>query len=165
MSPIETLWALTPIVIVLAGLLAFIRKRSKTADFAESRASKEALPGWVKNVESLNFVALFSLLTIFTFKTFEVLDGPYRSANWASGAAAVYLVLGIVGITIPISFIGANVLSWAVPALRNANQRAFRGHRVSFTSANAGLAQFASVSVPLGVVALCIAAITPWVHR
>jgi len=116
----------------------------------------------VRLAELLSLAIFCLVLAFVSFKLFELLLGPSRAAATQTGASAIYLMIGIGGIILPLGFLSANLLSWTIPALRHANERAFRGHQVSFTSANVGLIKFAYVSVPVGIVALFIAAIEPW---
>ncbi|MBA2934916.1 hypothetical protein HZF05_12490 [Sphingomonas sp. CGMCC 1.13654] len=162
MSITETVWAVAPLVMVLAALLAFSNRRRRTADYAEARAAKTELSPWVRWTELLSAIVSCLVLGKISFGIFELFIGPSRTSAAQSGASAVYAVIGIGGIVLPLGFLAANFLSWAVPALRRENEKAFRGHRISFTSANTGLIKAAYVSVPVGILALSIAAIEPW---
>ena len=62
----------------------------------------------------------------------------------------------------PVGALMANLMSWLWPPLRQANEAAMQGTQVSFTTANYGLVQFAIVSVPVGLLAVAVAAFAPW---
>ncbi len=162
MSVTETVWAFAPLVAALIALLTFSRNRRQTADYAESKAVKAELPGWVKLTELLSMVVFCAALAVATFKIFGLFRGFSRSADTLTNASAVYVVFGIGSLVLPLGLLAANLFSWIVPTLRQANERAFRGHQVSFEIANSGLIKFACISVPFGAVALCLAAIEPW---
>ena len=150
-----------PLSAVLVGMNFFMKGRRKTKDYAESAASKASLPWWVKNIELLVAIAAAYILATATFKLYAFLLGssPFKTL---SGPSAVYVVMGIGSIILPAALLVANAFSWAFPVLRRANERAFRGHQVSFGTANLGLIKFAMVSVPIGVIALWAAAVQPW---
>jgi len=158
----ETVWAVAPLVVLLVALLAFSNRRKRTADYAESRAAKSELASWVKWVEFLSAVVVCLILGKIALGIFEILSSPSPASSTQTGASAIYVVIGIGSIVLPLGLLAANLLSWSVPTLRRENERAFRGHRVSFTSANTGLIKAACVSVPAGILAFYIAAIEPW---
>lgn len=162
MPIIETIWAAAPLVVLLAALLAFSNRRKRTADYAEARAAKAELAPWVRWAELFSAVVSCFVLGKIVFGIFEILIAPSQTSETQTGASAIYVAIGIGSIVLPLGLLAANLLSWAVPALRRENERAFRGHRVSFTSANTGLIKAACVSVPVGVLACYIAAIEPW---
>lgn len=116
----------------------------------------------MKLTEQVSALLFCLVLAKITFKIFELSCWPSRAVGPFKGAAAVYLVIGVGGIVLPLGLLAANLLSWAVPALRRANEKAFQDHKVSFTSANIGLIKCACASGAFGMVALYIAAIEPW---
>jgi hypothetical protein len=152
---------MVPLLAALGGLIFWWRKRRRTTDYVESRAVKARLPWWVKNIESLVAFVCGWLLAMATVKIYSLLLRPPRSPASLVGAPAVYEVLGIGFVIVPMALLCANAVSWIVPGLRNANRQAFRGTYVSFTTANSGLIKGASFSVPLGLVMLYIAANLP----
>lgn len=142
---------------VLGG---FMRLRRRTTDYAEARVAKANLPWWVKNIEILMMLAFGYLWAMAGFRVFALLTPkPFASLV---GATAVYVVIGLGFIVVPLAMLCANGTSWIIPFLRNANLRAFRGTQVSFKSANEGLIKFAALSLPFGTVTLLIASIEPW---
>jgi len=159
----QTEWAIGLLVVPLVALIWFMRRRRRTVDYAESRTVKTRLPWWVKNVETLLLLAFGYLWTVAGFGLYALFCGN-RSAAHAPlvGASAVYVVVGLGFILLPLAMLSANAASWTIPILRKANQQAFSGTQVSFKSANIGLIRFALVSVPFGLAALLIAAIEPW---
>lgn len=125
------------------------------------KAVRKTLPWSVKIIELLIFVYVAYTLILAIMKIFQFLGGA-QPADIASGPTTIYLAFGIGCIALPLAFICANFVSWSVPFLRTTNQNAFRGHQVSFKSANLDLVKFAYVSVPVGALALYIAVIEPW---
>ena len=163
MPAAQTVWIIGLIVPPLLVLFGLMRMRRRTVDYAESIAVKTRLPWWVKNIETLLVLAFGYLWATASFKFYVLLRGgnPAEQAPLV-GAAAVYVVLGLGFIILPMAMLSANAASWIIPFLRNANREAFRGTHVSFKSANFGLIKFTSVSVPFGMATLLIAAIEPW---
>lgn len=163
MAAAEAAWTTGLIVLPLVALLAFLRRRMRTVDYAESRAVKANLPWWVKNIEVLVMFAFGYLFAKAGFRLFVLLTRGRTAAGVPfAGAEAVYVVLGLAFIILPTAMLCANATSWLTPFLRRANDEAFRGTHASFKSSNAGLLGFAAVSVPFGTAALLIAAIEPW---
>jgi len=159
MSFAQTAWVLVLLTLPLVALLLFSRKRRSTVEYADMRVAKAALPWWVKKFETLLVIAFSYLWATAIFEIFKLLGGVRAPLV---GASAVYVVLGIGFMVLPIAMLCANAASWVIPFLRSANQQSFRGTHVSFGSANAGLIKFAAVSVPFGAVALAVAALAPW---
>ena len=91
MSPTETVYAFAPLLLALAILFAFKRKRRQTADYTESVAVKVALPAWVKNVEFLIFVMFLAMITMGTFDIFVLLLGhSYVSGSLKGHLRSIY---------------------------------------------------------------------------
>jgi MYXO-CTERM domain-containing protein len=163
MPSAQAAWITGLLALPLVVLLAFMRRRRRTIDYAESKAVKVALPWWVKSAETLLMLAFGYLWATAGFKLYVRVRGSRSGVDAPpAGAAAVYVVLGLGFIIIPLAMLSANAASGIIPFLRNANEQAFRGTRVSFRSANAGLIRFASVSVLFGIATLLVAAIEPW---
>jgi hypothetical protein len=163
MPAAQAAWVTGLFVLPLVALLAFMRRRRQTVDYAESRAAKARLPWWVKNVETLMMLAFGYAWGVLAYKFYVLLRGS-RSTVGAppAGAPAIYVGLGMMFILLPMAMLSANAISWTVPLLRNVNQAAFRGTHQSFKSANNGLIKFAWFSVPFGMAAILVAAIEPW---
>jgi uncharacterized membrane protein YidH (DUF202 family) len=123
------------------------------------RGVKQHLSSSVRAIEKLTLYALAFLTGGFAFRTFaQFHKGPVTAAT------AVYTVMGVFLVAIPVGALGANAISWVVPPLRRANQAAMSGSQVSFTSANRGLLLFAAASIPAGLLMLAVAALEPWAH-
>ncbi|MFM5916634.1 MAG: hypothetical protein ACKOOL_03765 [Novosphingobium sp.] len=163
MPIMEALWITGVLALPLVVLAVIMRRRSRTADYIEGRAVRADLPWWVRNCETLMILAFGHLWGAVSFKLFHFFQESSLGANGPSrGATAVYVGMGIIFIVVPMAMLSSNVASWCIPFLRAANQEAFRGTHVSFKSANAGLAKFASISVSFGLLLLLAAAIEPW---
>ena len=155
----HALWIFVPFVTAIGALLLFARKRQRTADYADGKAFKAALPWWVGTVERL--VALATLFAVGAWKVCVLLAGaPPQGPITSPGP--VYVIVGIGAIILPLSLLCANVVTWLVPPLRDANQRAFRGNGVSFRSLNEALIKGAFVSALAGLILIGIAIIKPW---
>jgi hypothetical protein len=161
-SPVETLWSVALLAATLVALLVFRRKRRATVDYAESKAVKERLPAWVKTVELLMLAVFLALLLIIAFALLDRLEAIFHASIGLAGASAIYTIFGLAFIVLPLGLLCTNALSWLVPFLRDANQRAFQGTHVSFATANRGLLKLACVSTPLGILVIAIAAFAPW---
>lgn len=162
MSPAETVWSIALAAATLVALLVFRRKRSTTADYAEGRTVKRALPAWVKAVELLVLAVFLTLLLMVAFVLLDRLDGLFHTSIGLAGASVIYEMFGLGFIVIPLGLLCTNAFSWLVPGMRNANQRAFQGTHVSFATANRGLVRLTCVSAPLGIFVIGIAAFAPW---
>ena len=161
MPVVEVFWIFLPLVAAIVALYLFARKRQKTVDYAEGQAFKAALPSWVGTIERLVALAWGSLFAVCAWKICVSLGGRPPPGP-ISSPGPIYIILGIGAIILPLAFLCANVVSWIVPPLRNANQRAFRGKGLSFKTMNQGLIRFASVSALAGFVLIGIAATKPW---
>ena len=162
MSVADFLWIILPVAAALAALLLFARKRRRTSDYAEGQAFRAALPWWVGTIERVVALACAFLFAVGTWKIYLLLSGDTPSPGPISQPGPVYVVLGIGLIILPLALLCANVVSWVVPPLRSANQRAFRGSGLSFRRLNLGLMKASLVFVSAGLVLLVIAASKPW---
>jgi len=162
MSFADTVWIVAPLIPVLAGLLFFMKKRQKTVDYAEGQAFKVALPWWVSTIERLVVAALLTLFAVIASKIYFSVSADSPSPAPISSPGPVYVILGGVAIILPLTLLCANVVSWIVPPLRSANQRAFRSNGLSFKTMNVGLIRAALVSGLFGLALIGIAAIKPW---
>ena len=159
----QAAWGMGLLALPLVALFWFMRERRRTIDYAETKVFKASLPWWVKNIETLLMLTFGYLWATAGFRLFVLLKGSSVGVDRPLvGVAAVYVVIGLGFIVLPMAMLSANVTSWIVPFLRTANQEALQGTHVSFKSMNRGLIAFASASVPFGMVALLIAAIEPW---
>lgn len=161
MSLAEFVWIFAPLVTCGAALFFFARKRRTTIDFAQARAFKAAVPWWVGTVERLVALVCASLLAIGAWEICERLlglppPGPITSPR------AIYVLLGIGAIILPLALLCANLVSWIVRPLRSANQRALHGNGLSFGTLNLGLLKFALVCASVGLLLIGIAAVRPW---
>jgi len=163
MSRGEILWIVAPWGVLLVLLLVVTQYRQKTEDYADGQAFKAALPWWVGFVEQIVALAWGFAWAVSIWKLYSLLLGR-SPAGSSSVAEEVFVVLGIGLIIVPLALLCANAVSWVVPPLRHANQRAFRGTHVSFGSLNMGLIKGALVSLPVGIAALVVAAIQPWAN-
>lgn len=161
MSRAEIVWIVAPWGALLVLLLAFTQYRQKTEDYTEAQAFKTALAGWVGLIERIVALAWAFAWGVSIWKLYSLFLG-HSPAGDSSTAGKLFVVVGIGIIIVPLALLCANAVSWAIPPLRHANQRAFRGKNVSFGSLNLGLIKGALVSLPVGVAALIVAAIRPW---
>jgi hypothetical protein len=160
-SQLEVIWSFGALVILLLGLMTFKRLRRRTSDFHQSAKFKGQLPGWVRQFEFLTMSAsLFA--TFLAVSWLFIRFGEPSHGRSATGAAAVFLALGVGLISLPTALLSANLVSWLIPPVRAANERAMEGLQVSFWSVNRGLLQFAAVSVPLGIALLALEVVAPW---
>jgi hypothetical protein len=154
------LWLILPFA-PLVALLLFMRKRRRTVDYAEGQAFKAALPWWVGTIERFVVLGWGCLFSIAAWKIAVLVSGPPPPGPITS-PGPIYVVLGIGAIILPLAFLCANAVSWIVPPLRNANERAFRGKDLSFKTINQGLIKFGLVSALAGLALVGIAAAKPW---
>jgi hypothetical protein len=161
MSDTEALWTFVPLVGAIVALLLYARRRKRTADYAKGRAFKAALPSWVSSLELLVALGWASLFAIGAWKACVLFAGP-PSPGPITSPGPVFVIVGIGVIILPLALLCANVVSWIVPPLRDANLRAFRGNGVSFRSLNQGLIKGALVSAVAGLILIGIAVIRPW---
>lgn len=162
MSFAEIVWSFALLGLLLIALLLLVRLRRWTADYRESRTAKGRLPSWVRGVEMLAlyvFVLAIGGLVFVAFIRLNSLEGIGRRIV---GATAIYVTVGAALIASPLGALMANLVSWLLPPLRRANDAAMAGTHVSFASANRGLLQCATVSVPVGFIAVAVAAFAPW---
>jgi hypothetical protein len=162
MSASENGWSIGLLAGLLLAFYLFRRMRRPTKGFAEARAFKARLPGWVKQFEALLFCGLACATIIGVIATFFRLARLLHWGDVSVGPAAIYSSIGAVLIAVPVSALAANLVSWLLPPVRAANYRAMGGSRVSFRSQNWELLLFGLVSIPLGLVLLTVAAIAPW---
>ena len=160
----EGVWMFATLGALLGALLIFRRFRRRTASFAAARAAKSRLPSWVAAIEQLTWLALTILIGAGVFGAFLSVERATGVAGHLVGAAAVFAILGVGLIALPLAMLVANGISWLVPPLRAANLRAMAGTQISFRSANRGLLMAAFVTLPLGLVFLSVAALQPWSH-
>jgi hypothetical protein len=113
-------------------------------------------------IERVNWYALTLLFGVVVFRAFFFAHETARPGHRIEGADAIYAVIGIALITLPIAMITANLVSWVVPPLRRANLEAMSGLPVSLRKFNRGLLLFGAVTIPLGLMDLAIAALEPW---
>jgi hypothetical protein len=163
MSRTEALWIFAPWGLLVIFLLVFTAFRQKATDYAQAQAFKAGLPWWVGFVEQIVALAWGFVWAVSIWKLYSLLSGV-SMAPGSSTAEMVFVVLGIGLIIVPLALLCANIVCWAIPPLRKANQRAFRGKNVSFGSLNFGLIKGALISLPVGIAALIVAAINPWFH-
>ena len=164
MTNAEIAWQFGTLGLLLGGLLIFKRFRRRTRDFAEAQAVKGRLPAWVGLVERINWFALTILIGAGLFQIFAAIHGGASRSHRIEGSVAGLVVIGVGLIAVPFAMVISNWISWIVPPLRAANLRAMTGPQVSFGRANLGLVQFASVSIPVGLVLLWMAVAEPWRH-
>lgn len=163
MSASEIVWSFGLLGALLLALASFKRARRRTSDFRESAAFKERLPNWVKQFEAIAFCAFVCAGMIGVAWLFYRVAGVVHAGRRATtGAAGLYFAVGAGLISLPVSALAANLLSWLLPPVRAANAKAMAGSRVTFLSMNGGLLYFGTVSVPLGLVILFLAASAPW---
>jgi hypothetical protein len=161
-SAFEIIWSLGLLGALFAVLTAFKRIRRRTVDFRETAEFKERLPAWVKQFEAIALCVLFGGGSVGVAWLFYRVIGVGPRAT--VGAGGLYFAVGACLISIPMSALAANLLSWMLPPVRAANQKAMAGSRISFWSMNRGLLGFGAISVPLGMVILALAAWTPWIR-
>src|SRR5579864_5409617 len=125
-------WLILPLAAPLAALLLFMRKRQRTVDYAEVQAFKAALPWWVGTIERFVALGWGCLFSVGAWKIYVLVSGGPPPPGPIASPGPVYVVLGIGAIILPLALLCANVVSWIVPPLRNANERAFRGKGLSF---------------------------------
>ena len=162
MTNAEAIWSFAMLGTLLLGGVVFMRLRRRTRDFQEGRSFKGRLPAWVMMIERVNWYALTLLFGLVAFRAFLIAHETARPGHRIEGADAIYAVIGIALIILPIAMISANLISWVVPPLRRANLEAMSGLHVSFAQFNRGLLLFGAVSIPLGLIDLAIAALEPW---
>jgi len=163
MSGREDIWSFGLIGGLLAAFILFKRIRRRTADFHESAGFKARLPGWIRQVEAALLCAFVGAGAAGITLLFHSATGLLPFDPQAStGVAALYFSVGLVLISLPAAALAANLVSWLIPPVRSANERAMAGSKVSFSSTNRGLLYFAAVSVPLGLLILWTAAWAPW---
>ena len=163
MSTPEAIGSFGLLAALFLSLLVFRRARRHTNDFSQTAAFKERLPQWVKQFEAFVFCA-FMVASVIGVSWLALHFGfaTHGSPRSITGTVAIYFALGICLISLPIAALGANLLSWLVPPLRGANSQAMGGLQVTFWSMNRGLLYFAAIAVPIGVVFLALASVSPW---
>lgn len=156
------MWLALPFIAAIAALLLFMRRRQKTVDYAEGQAFKAALPWWVGSIERFVALAWLWLFAVGAWKICILVTGAPPPPGPLNSPGPVYVILGIGAIILPLALLCANVVSWIIPPLRNANQRAFRGKGLSFKTLNQGLLKFAFLSALAGAALIGVAAMRPW---
>ena len=163
MSGRESVWSFGLLALLVAAMTMIRRFRSPTIDFQHSAMVKARLPLWVKLFELLTLSAfavasMIGVMLLISRLSPELLPGTHAVA----GVSAVYFGVGTALIGIPFGALWANVVSWLTPPVRVANLAAMDGLSVSFWSANRGLLLFAAMSLPLGLLVMFIAKLSPW---
>ena len=162
MTALESLWSLGMLGALLLALWIFRRLRRRTRDYSQGQAFKGKLPTWVRKLEQSMWMTLLLLLGGASLTVFSAAHRALTPGRPVEGACAVFSVVGVGLIALPLAMLGANVVSWLLPPVRAANLRAMEGLSVSFGALNRGLILFACVSVPLGVLDLVAATLEPW---
>src|SRR5690242_1221396 len=103
MSFANTLWIFAPLIAVIAGLLLFMRKRQRTADYAEVQAFKAALPWWVGTIERFVALGWGTLFTILAYEIYFRVSGDSPSPAPISSPGPVFVILGIGAIILPLA--------------------------------------------------------------
>ena len=159
----EALWAMGLLVIAFLVLTAFRRLRRRTDDYRQSAVFKKRLPFWLGQFEMISFGLLMAAVVLIVAKAVFSLRARFGVAGGATtGAAAIYLVLGLMLIAVPVAMLAANGVSWLFPPARRANLKAMEGLSVSFWTLNRGLMLFAAATVPFGALLLVVSALEPW---
>jgi heme/copper-type cytochrome/quinol oxidase subunit 2 len=153
-------------LIARVGLSRWGAYRRRSGSGNQWQEFKSRLPTWVKQVE-LVFQIVF-LLTIFFGLVFGVSAlhvALHRNSAKPAGISEGLIVLSsLFGALVPAMLL-ANLLSWSIPAMRNANLVALEGlQNTSFSSANIGLMKLGAVLIPVCTIAAAIAVYDPWGH-
>lgn len=138
----------------------------RSPESQERALFKQRLPGWVKSIEGLTFLALLPLIFFgLFFASFGAHHLIHPGADWwhPSYIAGFLLTLPTLIIAVPMSMIMANIISYLVPPLRKANELAMAGlPAASFRQMNRGLILFLAWGAPFCLAALVLGVIDPW---
>ncbi len=162
MTGVEAIWSFGMLGGLLLGLVIFVRIRRRTADFAEVQIYKARLPAWVSLTERVFRWALILAFGAAAFRAFLAVHAITRPGRQLEGADAVFAVMGVGLLVLPMAMICANGISWLNPPMRSANIQSMAGLNQSFAKANRGLFLAGAVMWPIGLIDLAIAAIEPW---
>ena len=159
-------WGAFVIALWVAALSIFQRYRRRSQGFAERAAFRAALPAWVSLFEMSIFISVFFgiIVTLMMLQS-----GLYRHLNSAGGAhnpsgfSSLLIVMAIGTVSVLFAMLFANFISWIIPPVRRANQRAAqRLSTMSFAQANSGPLKFGAVIVPVCILQGLIGLIEPW---
>lgn len=147
---------------VYFNFIQWFRQRSPEA--RERAVYKERMPGWLRQTELMLWIAFF--LGIF----FALLSGLFALNDLVHPSAGkpkdivsgIFVFSSMFGALAP-AMLAANLVSWLVPAMRRANEKAMTGlPPASFRQANLGLTRFAGIVVPLCLAAAMAGVFYPW---
>ncbi len=164
MTGAESIWVFGMLGLCLAGFTVFRRLRRRTGDYADVRAYKARLPTWVSLTERVLWWAFLIGLGTAFFRMFLAIHASTRPGCEVEGADAVFAVVGVGLLALPMAMLCANGISWLVPPMRLANLQAMGGLNQSFAKFNRGLLLAGAVMWPIGLTDLAIAAIEPWMR-
>ena len=128
----------------------------------EGAEFKQKLSPWVKQVESLLFLVFFLLFGIggvfLSFDLYRIIHG----IGTASPIAGT-LLLSPMLLAGPLALMTSNFISWSIPAMRNANEKAMEGlPSVSYQKYQRQLLTVVMWMAPLCVLGLAIGLFDPW---
>jgi hypothetical protein len=139
--------------------LGWFRQRSPRA--VAWTEFKTSLPGWVKLFELCTQAAFWVAIFFALFRGFFALHHAWHPAEVYPGDTAEGLILFscLSGALVP-SMMLANIISWIVPAVRNANLRTLE----MTTSESLGgiMKGLAKLGIPLTLTCLIFAAVGAW---
>jgi hypothetical protein len=137
----------------LGALMLFRARRRRSGAAQEWAEYKARLDTWVKQIESIVQLALFlplSLALLLSAIHFHAVFHPAESSDDVSPLAISLICFSSFAIAIAPAGLAANLISWAVPSMRRANQSAMAElPGVSFRKANIGLFKFAAITMPI----------------
>jgi len=163
MSARQALWAMGLLVVLFGGLAIFRRVRGRTDDYRQTAVYKQRLPMWLGQFERAALGLLLAATIMIVLKADLGLRARFATGGGATtGVAAIYFVLGLFMIALPVAMLGANLLSWLFPPARRANLKAMEGLSVSFWTLNRGLLLFSAATVPFGTLLLALSEVEPW---
>jgi len=162
MANTEAIWLFGPLALLLVGLIAFRRYRSRTGALAETQAVRAQIPSWISNLEQLLWLLITLLIGGGLLRLSAFLRQALRLPESADGGFVALDIMGVALIGLPLAMLITNWISWIVPPLREANLYAMKDSKVTFKRANLGLVKFALFSIPAGMLLLWISAAQPW---
>lgn len=153
--------ALTTILVplVLTRLPYFRRP-----DVAARRVAKAQLPGWVQLVELFFFgasevilISLFFCIEVYAHRVLHQgrnILGSIQSDLSADTIFWLIQILGPVIMALPLGMLLANLISWLIPPIRNAENKVMAEGVPGYTwhDGNFGLIKFSLVSSPICVI-------------
>lgn len=165
MKGFENLLALAVPLFWLGLALVFRRLRRNTVGKAERDEFRARLPSWVARLESLSFIVIFAALSICGCVALFRLHSVLHGTSSATGLAMMMIVLAWEFGILPPAMILANLVSWLIPPVRAANERANAGlPTASIANANKGLLVASAVVTPLCLIQGALGVFEPWAH-